>query len=108
MEINRKTHTMKIVKESQGIALIEITKDFSRTQAEKRFYVVQVDNNQVKSCVPADMPSDGGTWFARLGVAGVAYVANGRRRETAQRWFRKCAAAAREYQENFTNWMQEA
>lgn len=92
MTIKSETHSMSIIEKRNGIALIEITKDYADTQADKRFFVVSVSGNQVYSAVPADCP-DSGSWYGALTVGGVAYVANGRTYQTARRWFNKLAAA---------------
>lgn len=91
MSIKSETHSMNIIEKRNGIALIEITKDDTETQTNKRFYVVSVHGGQVYSAVPADCP-DSGLWFGRLTVGGVSYVANGRTYQTARRWFNKLSA----------------
>ena len=92
MRITRATHSMDIVDERNGHALIEITEDSSDIQRDKRFYVVSINRSsgQVTSSIPEDCP-DSGLWVSNLTVGGVAYVANGRTRATARRWFKKLA-----------------
>lgn len=88
--ISSKTHTMSVIKKFNGVALIEITEDDAPSQREARFYVVNHSDNegQVFSVVPADCPARG-QWFAGFTVSGVGYVANGRTRNTAMRWFNR-------------------
>ena len=92
MSIKSATHSMNVIEEENGIALIEITKDDTDNQSDKRFYVVSVKGDQVFSAVPADCP-DSGSWYGAMNVGGVAYVANGRTYPTARRWFNKLSAA---------------
>ena len=93
MTISNKTHTLDVIDEKNGLALCEITNDDADTQREKRFYVVRVsgDRRQVFDAIPADGP-DSGSWFAGFTAAGVAYVATGRTRATARRWFNRLNA----------------
>ncbi len=93
MSIKSETHSKNIIAEENGIALVEITRDDAETQKDHRFYVVRIDRDrgQVYSAIPADAP-DSGTWFGRISVSGIAYVANCRTYQTARRLFKKLSA----------------
>jgi len=86
--ITRDTHSMTIIDEHDGRAIVEITEDGAATQRYHRFYVVRIDrdSHQVYSTVPADYPLGGGTWVGHISVGGVAYVSTGRTLTTARRW----------------------
>lgn len=92
--ISSKTHSMSVIKKSNNVALVEITEDDAPSQRDARFYVVSYSANegQVYSIVPADCPG-GGRWFGGFNVSGVSYVANGRTRTTAMRWYRRLVAS---------------
>lgn len=89
MSLSNKTHSLNLVSSKNGFALYEITADEADIQRAKRFYVVRLNpaRNQVYDAIPDDAPKNGGKWFAGLSAAGVSYVANGRTRATARRWF---------------------
>lgn len=87
--IRNKTHTAELIKEKNNIEMYEITND--DTGKSCGFFVVRWDDfhGQVTSAVPGDFP-DSGTWISGGRSAGsISYVANGRSRATAQRWFKK-------------------
>jgi len=86
--IKHDTHSMEIIDERNGHALVEITKDGESQQYPKRFFVVATRDHQVFSAIPEDCP-DSGLWVSNRTVGGVAYVANGRTRSTARRWFKR-------------------
>ena len=81
----------ELIREKNGIEIYELTPDSAEKLRKHRFYVVLWDqyHNQVQSIVPSDMPSSG-TWFANgRNASAIGYVAGGRTRSDAMRWFRK-------------------
>ena len=88
MTVKSESHTAKLVKRQGNIAMFEIIGD-DGSATEHRFFVVEIDGHRVKSAIPADCPN-GGVWCSYgFTAGGIAYVANGRTRKTAQFWFRK-------------------
>ena len=82
----------KLIKGHNDIRIYEITPYNDAPLRKHRYYVVRWDeyHAQVTSCVPNDYPPYSGTWFAGGRSAGaIQYVASGRTRTNAIKWFRK-------------------
>lgn len=78
--------TFTIVEEERGIALVELN---------GLFYVVRYDEErgQFQSVIQPDSPPEMGcAWIASATNEGLVYVAGGRTRATARRWFRRMIA----------------
>lgn len=74
--------TMEIIKEDDGIAVVEV---------DEEFYVVGLSrqNHQVYSVLSSDCHPKCGRWVARMNDAGVRFVANSRTRGAAMAAFRR-------------------
>ena len=74
--------TFKIITSKFNIALIRM---------DNKYYVVNYSNslNQVYSIIPSDCPPEFGQWMAEFSDWGVAYVATGRCKSNAYKWFKK-------------------
>jgi hypothetical protein len=73
---------MNIIKEENGVAIIEI---------DNAYYVVEInrDQGQVYSIVPSDSPCGGGQWYGAMSEPGVKYVASGRSKSAAFSAYRR-------------------
>lgn len=92
-EVKTKSHTLYIIREEGGLAVVEISPDKGRPP-KRRFYVVGIDhkNGRVYSVMPSDVPADGGYWTGAISPFGVAYVARPRTRAGAMAGFRRLQA----------------